>query len=389
MAAAVAACLLAALLSPSSRAEAPTPPATQKGFSFCTVHDTAGRTIWASPVFEYDYSSGPGGNRDAEMASDFHALIGSMGGAGDKSCSVTHADRATVEGWRDEQRGILTARFMGIVRSTTWRDVAWTPKAWTPALLARPAAVTRYFYCYGTDTDQGNLRASSVASPVFEASVDGADPMAAHALAARYGEQFARYVVDVHGLAQANPSCVFKDTRAEADKALRDYRKVFSGFNMAFADAGWRPAGAAAIPRAASLPPPSAPVDQATPAPASADRKYCYAFIHLVGKPGGVRSHVWENDPADGSQAAMVATLAGFIAHMREQQPDRWQDFTASPVGCDVARGFCYASAFRGSRVSKIAGQFCKAKREEAEADWTRLPTEDQDLQTIAWPAAR
>lgn len=238
-------CLLTALLSPFSRAQSATLPATQKGFSFCTVHDTAGRTVWASPVFEYEYSPGEGGNRMPEMATEFHALVGSMGGAGDKSCAVAHADRETVEGWRNEQRSILTARFMGVVRTNKWLDVAWTPKPWTPALMVKPAVVSKHFYCYGTDTDQRTVLASSVASPVFEMSMDGADPMAPYALAEQYNKEFTRYVVDVHGLTQANPSCYFKDTRAEAEKALRDYRKMFSGFNTKFADVAWRPSGGA------------------------------------------------------------------------------------------------------------------------------------------------
>lgn len=515
LAATVVVGLLTAFLSPSSSAQSATWPATQKGFSFCTVHDTAGRTVWASPVFEYEYSPGEPGYRTPEMATEFHALIGSMGGAGDKTCSVANADRATVEGWRDEQRDILTARFMGVLRTHKWLDVAWTPKPWTPALMAKPAVVSKHFYCYGTDTDQGNLRASSVASPVFEGSMDGTDPMAPYTLAEEYGKQFTRYVIDVHGLTQANPSCDFKDTQAEADKALHDYRRMFSGYNLKFVDVVWRPAGEAiATPAApASRDPASAPsaaapsteanapvrigvsVAEVTPAlalglglaqargalvvevlpgspalaaglkpmdvvlaindqavgqstdlpvissglpagrPASlrvwreraeidlqvhidgspvdastqvgadiadaasvpvgppgvvaGSRKYCYAFINQVNKRGGVQSNIWESSSSDGSEADMTATLAAFVEHMRRQQPDRWEDLTVSPMACNMATGFCYASALRHSGRSQIAGQFCKATRQEADADWGRLSGTVDEMESIAWPAAR
>jgi hypothetical protein len=266
----VAIVCLAGLLSPASRAQSPpTTPATQKGFSFCSIHDTAGRTVWASPVFEYEYPSGDSGSRTSEMATDFHDFIGSMGGAGDKNCASADADRAAVEAFRNEQRSILTQRFMGVVRANAWLDVAWTPKPWAPVLMAKPAVVSKHFYCYGTDTDQGNVRAASVASPVFEASMDGTDPMAPYTLAEEYGKEFTRYVVDVQGLTQANPSCYFKDTRAEADKALRDYRRMFSGFNLKFADVAWRPTGKSSAPPSApaSTAPPTATGSMLSPVP--------------------------------------------------------------------------------------------------------------------------
>ena len=512
--------LLAGFLSPSTRAQTPLAPATQKGFSFCTVHDVAGHKVWASPVFEYEYPSADGSSRTLEMATDFHNLIGSMGGAGDKVCALASSDRAAVEASRDEQRGILTARFMGVLAINKWMDVAWTPKPWTPALMAKPAVVSRHFYCYGTDTDQRATLASTVASPVFETSMDGADPMAPYTLAEQYGKEFTRYVVEVHGLTQANPSCHFKDTQAEAEKALRDYRKTFSGFNLKFADVAWRPTGEAIAPAGAvapimpppatgSMPPPdpfAIPVPQARigvrvtdvtpalavalgldrargalviealqgtpamaaglkpmdvvlsinqqaveqstdlpvisgrlpagmpallrvwreraeielrvdiagppvaaavqsgaaiaaksevsavqaaapPVAASASRKFCHAFIQFVGKPGGVRGKVWENSGSDGSQTEMTATLATFVVHMRQQQPERWNDFTASPIECDMNSGFCYANTPRHFGRSQLAGQFCKTTREEAETDWTRLTEVHREMEIIAWPA--
>lgn len=267
-------CLLAGVLSTSGRAQSAPPPATQKGFSFCTVHDTARGILWASPVFEYEYSTGDGWSRTPEMATDFHDFIGSMGGAGDKQCQLATGDRAAVEASRNEQRSILTQRFMGVVRTHKWLDVAWAPKPWTPALMAKPAVVSKHFYCYGTDTDQRTIRASSVASPVFEMSMDGADPMAPYTLAQEYAEEFTRYVVATHGLTQANPSCYFKDTHAEADKAVRDYRKMFSGFNLKFADVVWRPTGGSMAPPVApaAIAPLSSPAAGLSAAPVAPGR---------------------------------------------------------------------------------------------------------------------
>ncbi|MBS1219899.1 MAG: hypothetical protein H6R21_3032 [Proteobacteria bacterium] len=263
-------CLFAGLLSPPSRAQSATPPATRKGFTFCTVHDTAGRTAWASPVMEIEYLSSDPWSRVQDLATDFHTFIGGMGGAGDKQCAAATADRAAVEAFRNEQRSILTQRFMGVVRSNKWLDVAWTPKPWTPGAMVKPAVASKYFYCYGTDTDAR----ASVASPVFEMGVDGANPMAPYTQADEYNKQFARDVVAVHGLADANPACYFKDTQAEADKALRDYRKMFSGFNLKFTDVAWRPSNAATAPPVAPVPARPAPTTGSTPpsTPAAAPR---------------------------------------------------------------------------------------------------------------------
>ena len=49
------------------------------------------------------------------MATEFHNLINSIGGGGDKECALASTNRAAVEASRNEQRGILTARFMGLV----------------------------------------------------------------------------------------------------------------------------------------------------------------------------------------------------------------------------------------------------------------------------------
>lgn len=252
--AAVVACVFMACLSPTLRAQSPAPPATQHAFSYCSVTDTAGHKVWASPVFEYEYAPTDAGqfSRTQDMATEFHTFVGNMGGAGDKACALANGGRAEIEAHRNEIRAIMTKRFMGMVRAHRWMDVPWTPAPWSPATVAaKPAAVTKYFYCVATDAE---LR-KTVAALVFEMSVDGSSPTAAYTQAEAYGKEFTRDVAAAHGLAQAYPACFFKDTRAEAEKALHDYRKMFSGFNLKFTDVAWRPTQqSAATPSAAAVP---------------------------------------------------------------------------------------------------------------------------------------
>ena len=261
--AAVVACVFMACLSPTLRAQSPAPPATQHAFSYCSVTDTAGHKVWASPVFEYEYAPTDAGqfSRTQDMATEFHAFIGSMGGAGDKDCVLAEGGQPEIEAHRSEIRAIMTRRFMGIVSTHKWMDVTWTPKPWSPATAAtKPAAVTKYFYCYASDMAPD--KRATVAALVFEMSVDNSDPAAAYAQATAYGKEFTRDVAAAHGLAQAYPECYFKDTRAEAEKALHDYRKLFSGFNLRFTDVTWRPTQESA----ATPPATTTPVAPVTPA---------------------------------------------------------------------------------------------------------------------------
>lgn len=509
--AAVVACVFVGCLSPTLRAQSVAPPTTKHAFSYCSVIDTAGHKVWASPVFEYEYDPANAGqfSRTEDMATEFHTFIGSMGGAGDKACQSANV-RSELEALRNESRAILTKRFMGMIRAHKWMDVTWTPKPWNPATAAaKPATVTKYFYCYASDMAPDQRK--TVAALVFEMSVNSSDPVAAYTQAETYGKEFTRDVAAAHGLAQAYPTCYFKDTRAEAEKALHDYRKLFSGFNLRFTDVTWHPTQeptttppADAVPTTPAGAPGAAPaqgtlgirIDTVTPSlalalgmdrargalvievlkgspaeaaglkpmdvvlginrqavnqatdlpvmtshlstgapvtlqlwreraehevrvelsgpstavavetgttialptnttaaatatPAAGASKYCHVFMQFVSKPGGVRSKVWENRDSDGSEAAMITTLAAFTAHMHQQQPKVWHEFTGHSPKCDMNLGYCYNTAVRyfGGK-SQIAGQFCKSTREEAEADWARLTQNGDGMEIVAWPVA-
>lgn len=354
--------------------------------------------IWASPVFAFEHRSDDGGGlgRTAGLATEFHTLVGGLGGSGDKSCFPATASRSELEALRTRQRADWTKRVL--LWASKWQDVAWTPQPWSAtAAVAPAAAATRFVYCYATDTDVRR----TVASLVFTASIPAADPMAEYTQGAAYQDEFKRDVMPVHGVAAAHPSCVFKDTRAEADKSRGEYRRLFSGFNLRFVDLAWQPTGIApagpSVPQA-PVPPQAAPAAAstgqlpATPgavaAVQAADvRKYCHVFMQSVGKKGGVRSTVFEDSRSDGSDAAMTASLAAFVAHVRAIQPGVWHEFSIPPAQCFPDSGYCIARVLRRvAGTSQIAGQFCNASREKAEGGWNAIGEADTTLQTIAWP---
>lgn len=221
--------------------------AASKAFTFCTVTDMSGggmgtAKIWASPVFEFDYRADDGGgmSRTAELATEFHTFIGGMGGSGDKSCFPATQSRAELEALRAQQRKDWTKRIM--LWASKWQEVAWTPKPWNPdAVVAKAAVSNKYFYCYVTDVEPDVRK--TVASLVFEKPVRGDDPMAIYNQTDAYTEEFKRTALPGHGVSDQGTMCVFKDTLAEAEKSRKEYRRLFSGFNLRFVDLSWSPSG--------------------------------------------------------------------------------------------------------------------------------------------------
>ncbi len=221
---------------------AQTPPAPPQGFGFCTVTDnnSAQARIWASPVFPLTHaSSDPAGfQRSQELAGEFLAHVGTLGGSGSKSCVVLPSqDEAAA--FREEQRAIWDKR-MYFIKIGAWREVAWTPAAWSPATAtAPPAELTRYFYCSHIDTDVPNDLSHTVATTVFARKVPSGNPMAVYDLAAAYTSQF-KQQVRAHGLPEKG-DCTPFDTRAEAEYQQRQTFKHFKGFNMKFDEIAWTP----------------------------------------------------------------------------------------------------------------------------------------------------
>lgn len=255
------------LLSVAAKAE--TAPATPQGFGFCTVTDnnSAQAKIWASPVFPLTYApSDPGGfQRSQEIAGEFLAHVGTLGGSGTKSCVVlaTQSEAAT---FREEQRAIWDKRVY-FVKIGDWREVAWAPAAWSPATAATPPAeLIRYFYCNHVDTDVPNDLSHTVATTVFARKVPSGNPMAVYDLAAAYTSQF-KQQVRAHGLPEKG-DCLPFDTQAEADYQQRLILKHFKGFNMRFDEIAWTPSevAIAAVPATTAVAASSAPAKAVMPA---------------------------------------------------------------------------------------------------------------------------
>lgn len=129
-----------------------------------------------------------------------------------------------------------------------------------------------------------------------------------------------------------------------------------------------------------------------TPAPAVATqtqavRKFCHAYISVHHQLGGVHSTVLENTASTGSSADMLASLTRFVGLVKAAQPGQWKEFDFSPDQCSIYSGYCYANS-KGlfDRPKQIAGQFCYASREEAEANVRHFESVDPGITTIAWP---
>ena len=295
------------LLSVPTKAE--TPPATPQGFGFCTVTDSnsAQAKIWASPVFPLTYApSDPVGfQRSQELAGEFLAHVGTLGGSGTKSCVVlpTQGETAT---FREEQRAIWDKRVY-FIKIGDWREVAWAPAPWSPATAATPPAeLTRYFYCNHVDTDVPNDLSHTVATTVFARQVPSGNPMAVYELAAAYTSQF-KQQVRAHGLPEQG-DCTPFDTRAEAEYQQLQTYKHFKGFNMKFDEIAWTPDEVAIVAVPAAAPASTAPTKAV--APATGLGIHINAVSAELAQALGLPSTqgAWVVEVADGS-AAMEAGI--------------------------------------------------------------------------------
>ena len=293
----------------SVTAKAQTPPATPQGYGFCTVTDSNSvqAKIWASPVFPLTYAPGdPGGSqRGQEIAGEFLAHVGTLGGSGTKSCVVlaTQSEAAT---FREEQRAIWDERVY-FVKIGDWREVAWAPAAWSPATAATPPAeLTRYFYCNHVDTDVPNDLSHTVATMVFPRKVPGGNPMAVYEMAAAYTTQF-KQQVRAHGLPEKG-DCLPFDTQGEADHQRQLILRHFKGFNMKYDEIAWTPGEVAITAVPAAVAASTVPVKAV--APATGLGIHINAVSAELAQALGLSSTqgAWVVEVADGS-AAMKAGI--------------------------------------------------------------------------------
>ncbi|MGH8028151.1 MAG: hypothetical protein ACREO0_15645 [Pseudoxanthomonas sp.] len=382
-------------------ATAQTSSDTQQAFAFCTVTDTgsAQAKIWASPVFPFSFprSDVAGFGRLNTVAGEFLQYIAALGGAGDKQC-VSLATRAEAEAMREEQRAIWSKRVY-LIKIGDWREVPWTPAPWDPVTaVAPPAQLTKYFRCYNTEVDipdRSDL-SRTVASGVFAMPVPGNEPLSMYAQANAYAEEF-KQTVRAHGVADQGTMCVPHDTAAEADKAQRDYRRIFSGFNQKFIDVAWSPGAqpAAAAPSTATtpvVPTGEAPVvPPAIAAQAPAGEHFCVAFVTRSKPPLVTRTPIWKAATGQNGTEAMTRSLSAVTAAVLQANPGKWQDFPA--IQCQdnsavfAGETFCYASSYKHFSGSQLAGQFCNASRALIDKRWEdMLKSNGGAVQSFAWP---
>ncbi|WP_159017459.1 hypothetical protein [Cognatiluteimonas profundi] len=225
--------------------------ATGGRYSFCQVNDTGKRDIWVSQVFP----TPPGTDlMDTALASEFHAYVGTLGGAGDKTC-VTAVSRAAAEETRARIAAIMGKRSFGI-HVYDWHDVNWTPSAATYANTT-PAPLTaaaKFVYCRSVDTDKRVL----VTSGIFVQTMPPMNDMAYFKALTRYASEFGARAAATHGVDAQDALCIPSDTQAEADKSRNDFRKSFpfSGIKKVDLDftPGPAPATDAVAPAMAAAP---------------------------------------------------------------------------------------------------------------------------------------
>lgn len=213
------------------------PVVTKQGVTYCTVTDTGQvpAQIWASPIFEFSYASSDPTSleRTNQIASEFLTYVGTLGGAGSKRC-VSGTNAAQAEALRNEERARWSKRLF-LMKAGHWHEVDWQPAPWNPSLVDTTKPVLGYYRCYATNVDVRR----TVTSGVFEVQLPASDLQTKYANTEVYAREFDT-VLRSNGL--PDPAmCVPYDTRAEAEKDDRDYRRMFSGFNLKYQEVSWRP----------------------------------------------------------------------------------------------------------------------------------------------------
>lgn len=390
----IAACLLVAFTLPvtvlwPSTAAAKAPQDVVQAFAFCTVTDSgSARTkIWASPVFPYSYaSSTSAASRLHVLGGEFLSHVNSIGGAGSKQCT-TEPTQALAESTRAEQRASWSERVF-MVKIGDWRDVAWAPAPHDPLAKEEPAGVvTKYFRCYAIQTDipDRSDRSRTVTSPVFARTVPAAEPLQMYVQAGTYVAEFAE-AARAQGIIDQIPSCEPHDTAAEADKAQRDFRKTFSGFNMKFSEIAWEPSAQPVVETApvtkqsevavTSKAAPSAPTLPVAATPASDGPQHCVAFVSRTHPSLVTTTPVWTAAKSD--PASLASSLAALASAVIQSNPGEWQDFPAAQCVNNSAafagETFCFANGDQ-KRFSgmQLAAQFCNASRPLIEKRWEAL----------------
>ncbi len=388
-------------------ARAATPPAAPQGFGFCTVTDSssAQAKIWASPVFPLTHApTDPTGfQRSQELAGEFLAHVGRLGGSGSKNCAVFPTQGEAAD-FREMQYASWNERIY-FVKAGDWREVVWSPAAGSPATAtAPPTELTRYFYCYHIDTDVPDDLSHTVATTVFARTVAGGNPMAVYDLAAVYTSQFQQQV-RARGLPQLG-DCLPFDTQPEAEHQEREILRHFKGYNMKYEQIPWTPGEVAAAPvavsaSAAAIPtavkPLAKPTSVAKAAAIAADTpaegQYCVAFVTRSREPLLLHMPVWQLPPSQSSLAAMSDSVSQLITAVIQAYPGKWAAFP--PVACHDNSDefgnetFCFSTTYKHFGGSQMAAQFCNHSKDMIEQRWANMVKVNGDgARVFPWPPA-
>lgn len=125
----------------------------------------------------------------------------------------------------------------------------------------------------------------------------------------------------------------------------------------------------------------TAPVAVAAAAPGNT---FCHAYVHVVDRPGGLQSELFQTSTSELSAAAMISSLSAFVSKVRQLHPDDWRPFTFAQDQCTPAAGYCFGQGenplFGGKQM---AGQFCFASREQAQQHYDQFNAVKPVYQTV------
>ncbi|MGE8186282.1 PDZ domain-containing protein [Pseudomonas sp. NPDC086278] len=350
-------------------------------YGYCTT--STEEHVYVTPVFTYGdfYSDGAA----AESAAFTTMLRSTYGYTGSGGGCVMEDSPAKAQAAMERTANITT---MIIGWSTV--HVPWTPppmvKAPKAAVATTPASVP------GKTSTATATASNNVEAQGLGLTLETPNPELVKALGLK--DSSGAWVVDVTpGSAAAKAGIkamdVIQDVSGQQVNVPGDVQAITGKLRAGYkATLGvWRdrgshevslviPAGAVAPATVAKLQPvapaPSVPTVASTVAPAQATvpdgKPFCHAYIYVVKKPGGWQSSIFQTTSDNQTSSVMIASLAKFVAQVRQEQPEQWRPFTFAPEQCSPQVGYCYANGEKSLlKADQMAGQFCFATRAEAE----------------------
>jgi len=350
-------------------------------YGYCMT--STDKYVYVTPMFTYGDFYVDGG--EAESAAFTAMLRSNYGYTGSGGYCLMEDSPAKAQAAIERTAGLTTM----IIGWNTVR-VPWTPppitKASKAAVAAKPAAAP------GKPSTVTTVASNNVEAQGLGLTLETPSPELVKALGLK--DSSGAWVVNVApGSAAAKAGIkamdVIQDVSGQQVNAPGDVQaiagKLRAGYKASLGvwrDRGSRelslviPAGAVA-PVVAAKTQPVAPASTSpaavwTVAPANATvpdgKPFCHAYIYVVKKPGGWQSSIFQTASDNQTSSVMIASLAKFVAQVRQEQPEQWRPFTFAPEQCSPHVGYCYANGEKSLfKADQMAGQFCFATRAEAE----------------------